>query len=905
MSSSTVHIINHTHWDREWFLTSIYTSQWIPGLIDKIEDLAANNPQYKYFLDGQTLVIEDLLQVSPEHEPKIKQLIEAGNLSIGPYYCQPDWQLTSGEALIRNLLYGRQDMAQYGGNTDVGWLVDTFGHISQSPQLHRLFEIKTVYVWRGVPRLEPYFHWQGADGDQLFTVNLFGGYRNLYGVTHAPEVAVKRLQTEAGKLRSFYPTPDIPLFDGYDLENDPEDPLRFFEQRQAEIPSHLQLCESSPQDFALHIKTQLNEIPVLVGELNSGKYGAIFPGTLSARAYLKVMKRDCEHLLYQVCEPLGVLARLKGRAYPAEQYERWGRELLQNTVHDCICGVSIDQVHEKMEYIYRQVFDDARADIRDSLDYILCDFAPGTYAVSTNPLPYEGWHNIEDRLYHAQTNGIGIWRIGASVPIAKVNEPIEIFIWENDHYTAAIQEDGTIQIGAATLGSLVFAAEKGDTYSDEVGELIGVCQPKEMVVEQKSERYCVLRIAYSLSRGDIWISVTSRLIFDQSPLIRWEIDLDSRGANFQVDAVFETAHPGQIHAGMPFDIVKRAAVDRDLLPRQLDERLQKVLLGQREIGAIKTFPFQDFVTISNEQSAVAVLAQGLHAYQADEAGKITIPLRRAVEWLTKPDLEYRVGDAGPFFYVPDARCERKVTHELAVMITDFGVDDPQFHALNAGFQNPPLIVETSGSGAQTEWQFWQENLPLSSLHISNDRILTRCFNPTSHPIPLSHPRMKTDVFGHPEAEIGSVPAKGIITIAVEQALPDSHLISSESVKLCNKPIWRVGPNQGLPNHQIIQQLKDKITQLENQITEISQALDAAEGRDHYILQYQIYVRQRELLEYRLSVRSNEIKLAQPKQIQSDYLFKPDEEMTAIGWQLNQSRIKRRIYDYVVEALTER
>ena len=41
MSKTNVHIINHTHWDREWFLTSVYTSRWIPGLIDKLERLAA------------------------------------------------------------------------------------------------------------------------------------------------------------------------------------------------------------------------------------------------------------------------------------------------------------------------------------------------------------------------------------------------------------------------------------------------------------------------------------------------------------------------------------------------------------------------------------------------------------------------------------------------------------------------------------------------------------------------------------------------------------------------------------------------------------------------------------------------------------------------------------------------
>ncbi|HSM55369.1 MAG TPA: hypothetical protein VK879_04370, partial [Candidatus Sulfomarinibacteraceae bacterium] len=88
---TTVHIINHTHWDREWFLTSAYTSQWIPHLIDKIEQLVAENEEYRYLFDGQTLVIEDLLQVAPEYAGRVGALFEAGLLQIGPYYCQPDW----------------------------------------------------------------------------------------------------------------------------------------------------------------------------------------------------------------------------------------------------------------------------------------------------------------------------------------------------------------------------------------------------------------------------------------------------------------------------------------------------------------------------------------------------------------------------------------------------------------------------------------------------------------------------------------------------------------------------------------------------------------------------------------------------------------------------------------------
>ena len=201
-----------------------------------------------------------------------------------------------------------------------GWMVDTFGHISQSPQIHQLFGIDALYVWRGVPQLEPYFNWQGADGAQLLTINLFGGYRNLYGVTHAPEVAVKRLESEVDKLRPFYPTADIPLFDGYDLEDNPEDPLRFYETLGGIRPD-IRLQESTPAAFAAQLAGKDLALPTIAGELNSGKYGATFPGVFSARTYLKIMAHDCERMLFKICEPLGVMAHGHGRPYAAQQYE--------------------------------------------------------------------------------------------------------------------------------------------------------------------------------------------------------------------------------------------------------------------------------------------------------------------------------------------------------------------------------------------------------------------------------------------------------------------------------------------------------------------------------------------------------------------------------------------------------
>ena len=900
---TVAHIINHTHWDREWFLTSVYTNQWIPALIDKLERLVVDNPDYQFLLDGQTLVIEDLLKLAPDYQGKINRLVRNNHLIIGPYYCQPDWRITGGESLIRNLFYGWQDMQRYGGGNQIGWLVDTFGHISQAPQLHQLFGLDAVFVWRGIPQIEPYFRWQGANGQQLLTIDLFGGYRNLYGITHVPEVAIQRLEAEVAKLQPYYPTGDIPLFDGYDLEQNPEDPASFYRQHARAMPENIQIRESSPGSFVHEVNDKVPQLPIIAGELNSGKYGAVFPGTLSARTYLKVMNHDCELLLFKVGEPLATLARLKGRIYLSQQYETWARALLQNTIHDCICGVSIDQVHEKMEDSYRKLYQDIKQDVKTSLAYILRDFAPGMYAVSTNPFAYKGWQVVGDRIYHLDTKGIGVWEIAGRSPIERLQLPVTQFEWQNRHYTATVNANGVVQVGAATLGYLVVTEEQGDTYSDEAGPSSATGHAVgPLIIEEKSTRHCVVRYDCACPWDGAQITATIRLTFDQTPLLRWQVEMDSRGTNFRVEMVFKTAQQGKVYAGMPFDTVERPTVDKDLLPRQLDKALTQVLLGQRELSQVSTFPFHDLVAISDENSSAVVMAQGIRSYRADADGNISLTLRRSVEWLTAPDLQYRSGDAGPFMYVPDARCERMVKHEIAVLFSKASIDEMTIHSWNAGFQNPPLIVTAEGAGNQTEWQFLREDLPLSSLSIYEDKLLTRFYNPTTRNYPLHREYQETTVWGSPQTATETALAKSILTLEIAQELPALSPAPDERVTSVTFPEWRVGDNHGLPDPEIIKQLETKIAQLELQLAQVEEQCHNADEKERLLAQHHYYVLKRELYELRLSALLNQRKLALQGLVDHDYLYTPDPEIAKLGAQLNELRIKRRIFDYVVETL---
>jgi alpha-mannosidase len=648
--------------------------------------------------------------------------------------------------------------------------------------------------------------------------------------------------------------------------------------------------------------------------LNSGKFGATFPGAFSARTYLKIMAHDCQNLLYAYCEPLASLAYLCGRPYPAQCFESISRLLLQNGVHDCICGVSIDQVHEKMGWSYQNAFNELLEILQDSLRHIMQSFAPGEYAISTHPFCAECWLPVEDSLLRLQTSGIGIWRVAEKIPIDTSPHQLEegaSFPWHNDHYAAILQTDGLVRLGEAVLGELRVYRENGDTYSDERGDLLGImCPVTPLKILETSDRHAVLEIECAWKGKAEWVTARIRLIFDPSSLLRFQIELDSCGTDLCVEMCFATAHHGEIWAGMPFDMVQRPEADVDLLPRQLTPPLSNILLGQRELGEVRTFPFHDMVAISDKYHSAAVFARGLHAYRV-EKGVIALTLRRSVEWLTRPNLARRVGDAGPFFYVPDARSERKVQHELAFAALPFPAASMELQALNASFQNPPLVVRSEVQGRQDQWDLLQEDIPLSALRVQEDALLARFFNPTSKIVELSHAYAETDVWGQVQGMTKTIGPKKIAVLKLANPRQDTnnlHGLETSPIFLLNMPHWRVGESHASPDPAILAQLEQKISVLDEQIEEVTKrlALIQTEGeKDQNLrlrLQHQRYALQRERLEYQLSLLLNQRKLGCEGNTPLEMLSQIDPQIASVGKELNRLRIKRRIYDYVVQVL---
>jgi len=352
-----IHVVSHTHWDREWYLTHEQFRFRLVALVDRLLDLLDADPNYKYFhLDGQTIVLEDYLEIRPEQEPRLRKAIEEGRILIGPWYVMPDEYLVSGESLVRNLLRGHRISHEFGTPMPVGYLPDLFGHVGQMPQIWRQFGLDNTILWRGFGGPNAEYWWDAPDGSRLLMMHLPPeGYCNATRIVFDPDAMMARAKEKVDFERGRTRTGQALLMNGVD-HVEPHTSIPLLIERLSAIPGQRAIHSTLP-DYVAAVRTTVEaERPALetiVGELRGGTdYANLLPGVLSARVYLKQQNAHVQTLLESYAEPLSVMASRVASAsdaftYPAGQLRHAWKTLLQNHPHDSICGCSIDRVHEE------------------------------------------------------------------------------------------------------------------------------------------------------------------------------------------------------------------------------------------------------------------------------------------------------------------------------------------------------------------------------------------------------------------------------------------------------------------------------------------------------------------------------------------------------------------------------
>jgi len=373
---STHHLIlvPHTHWDREWYRSHEQFRYGLVQLLDGLLDMLEEDPDFTHFtLDGQSILIDDYLEVRPGARGRLARLVREGRILIGPWYVLPDEWLVSGEALIRNLRLGLRKARDLGGSMNLGYVPDQFGHVGQLPQIFAGFGLEAAMLWRGVGAdvEETHFLWEAPDGTSLFTVHLRFGYGNAVLLPLDPEALAKRLREAASLLEPHSRIPTLLLMNGSDHQFPQAGLPAALEQAVRSLPGWSAEIGTLPGFVARAKRESASDLPVHRGELRSGLRAPLLPGCASTRLPQKQKDFENDRLLTRYLEPLATWLSALGGEPDVEVIDLAWRIALENHPHDSICGCSIDPVHEQMESRFQRVADLAGA----HLDRVAGDWA--------------------------------------------------------------------------------------------------------------------------------------------------------------------------------------------------------------------------------------------------------------------------------------------------------------------------------------------------------------------------------------------------------------------------------------------------------------------------------------------------------------------------------------------------
>lgn len=360
MKKTIGYVLSHTHWDREWYLSFQLFRMRLVDMLDTLIPYLEQHPEFPHFhLDGQTVCLEDYLEVRPDQAERLRHLIEAGRIAVGPWYVLPDLQCIGQESILRNLSRGLALAQRFGGGTPVGYLPDIFSHPAQLPQIFAGYGFRAAVIWRGSSDdPEPPYEvlWRAPDGTQLLTLRLPDdrGYLNAFPLGDTPEAVSRQFEDWFHERLPRSPSGQLLFMNGCDHQA-PNYALPEFIRYFNETHDDYELRQISLTQYLDELHITPGELTVLCGEQNRTNYSAgrhlnpTLKNTFSTHIPQKIENAQCEAGLVRCAEPLSAMLAAAHLPLGLHYLDTAWKYLLQNHPHDSICGCSCDDVARDME----------------------------------------------------------------------------------------------------------------------------------------------------------------------------------------------------------------------------------------------------------------------------------------------------------------------------------------------------------------------------------------------------------------------------------------------------------------------------------------------------------------------------------------------------------------------------
>jgi len=372
-----IHLIPHTHWDREWYLPRSAFQARLPAIVSDVLDQLEADESLRFLLDGQTVVAEDYLDLCPDERARVERLALTGRLQLGPWYVLADQMMPSGEALIRNLLTGTASARALGADPmPVAYAPDAFGHPQAVPTIAVEFGLSHAVVWRGIDvpwgtMGEDLFRWRAPDGATVLAYHLpRAGYEVGMGLSARRETLDREWPAIRTELLGRAVCRHVALFVGADHHAMRSD-LAALREALATADPGCDFRISSLMEFFRAVDREAPTAPVCRGELRrSPGYAWALQGVHGTRLPIKRANAALELLLERDVEPLVALAPGVAEHRTDLVHAAW-RLVLQNQFHDSLAGTVSDGAFREITGRFARARDLACRAASDAIDELV------------------------------------------------------------------------------------------------------------------------------------------------------------------------------------------------------------------------------------------------------------------------------------------------------------------------------------------------------------------------------------------------------------------------------------------------------------------------------------------------------------------------------------------------------
>lgn len=369
-----VYGVGHSHIDMAWLWRLCATREKASRTFSTVLNLMKQYPEYR-FMHSSPQLYKFLKEDYPEIYAQVKEKIKEGRWEItGGMWVEPDTNIPSGEALVRQLIYGKRFIKEeFGKETTLVWLPDVFGYSAALPQIMKKSGMKyfmtTKISWNQYNHF-PYdtFLWKGIDGSEIFTHFITtpedGSWFYTYNGHMDPEEVAGVWKNYKDKDKNDE------LLIAYGWGDGGGGPTReMIEQSRVmkNIPGipRVELTTAEAYFARIYENTCHDSLGKWEGEL----YFELHRGTYTSQAANKRYNRQSEILLHNI-EFLASFSDMASghNRYPKAELDALWERVLLNQFHDILPGSSIRQVYEDTAIDYEYVKEQGRKLLHQALD---------------------------------------------------------------------------------------------------------------------------------------------------------------------------------------------------------------------------------------------------------------------------------------------------------------------------------------------------------------------------------------------------------------------------------------------------------------------------------------------------------------------------------------------------------